>query len=142
MSLWTQESTRLLNSLIARIFHSDGAHLSPDNGIHQSVLNTIHLFLYSYRYVIDNGAMHRFHYFMPSYPCTSCLIIRYFCSITYQRKEEDCFLFSQVNLSRMTLAFRTKTIDAESKCNYHRKTEYICIIAVLQTDIFLDLVFF
>lgn len=81
---------------------------------------------------------------MSSHYWILCLIIRSLCPVTAQRKEEGCFLFSQVHPFKNGIAhlFRTETIDTESKRNYHRETEYICMIAVFQSDILLNLVFF
>jgi hypothetical protein len=60
------------------------------------------------------------------------------------RKEECCFLFSQVQPFNNSIAhlFRPKTADVKSKRDYHRETEHIGMIPVLQPDILLYLVFF
>ena len=99
--------------------------------------------MYSNKYIVGNGNTHRSHYFMSSYLYILCLIIRHFRSVTAQRKEDTCFLFSQVQPFKYGIAhlLRSETVNAESKRNYHRETEYISIIAVLQPDILLNLVF-
>ena len=104
----------------------------------------IRLFMYSYKYIVGNGNTYRSHCSMSSYPYILCLIIRYFRSVTAQRKEDTCFLFSQVQPFKYGIAhlFRSEAVDTESKRDYHRETEHISIIAVLQPDILLHLIFF
>lgn len=103
----------------------------------------IRLFMYSDKYIVGNGNTHRSHYSMSSYPCVLCLIIKHFCPVITQRKEDTCFLFSQVQPFKYGIAhlFRSETVNTESKRDYHRETEYISIIAVLQPDILLHLIF-
>ena len=84
-------------------------------------------------YIVGNGNTHRFHYFMSSYQCVLCLIFRHFHTIHTQRKEDACFLFSQVQPFKQdfTHLFCTGTVNAESKRDYHWETEHIGMVTVL-----------
>ena len=96
-----------------------------------------------HKYIVGNGNTHRSHYFMSSYDYSLSLILRRFCAIGNQRKYNACLFFSPVQPFKDGIAylFRTKTIDEESKCNNHRESVHVGIIAVLQPDIFLYLAF-
>ena len=73
-------------------------------GIIESVRMAKRLLNYVYGYIVGNGNTHRFHYFMSSYLYILCLILRHFHSIT-QRKEDTCFLFSQVHSFKYGIAY-------------------------------------
>lgn len=81
---------------------------------------------------------------MSPYHWVLCLIIRHIHIVNTRRKEEHCFIFSQVQPFKYGIAhlLRTEAVDAESKRDYHRKTEHIGIIPVLQPDISLYFVLF
>ena len=103
-----------------------------------------HQFRYSHKCIVGNGNTHRSHYFMSSYDYSLSLILRRFCTIGNQRKDNACFFFSPVQPFKYGIAhlFCTKGINVESKCGNHRESIHIGIIPVLQTNIPLYLVFF
>lgn len=78
-------------------------------GIIESVRMAKRLLNYVYGYIFGNGNTHWFHYFMSSYQYTSCLILRHFYSIA-QRKEDACFLFSQVQPFKYGIAHPFRSV--------------------------------